>query len=164
MRNAGTSLGLNLGNASQDASQLLLPDPYMAFNFIIEIDGLLVGGFSELTGLESQLQTEEYNEGGVNHFVHKLPGPTTYPNLVLSRGMTLNNLLWLWYYEITQGIIQRKNGSILLLNQRHIPVVWWNVRNAYPVRWSGPTLNAATDAIAIESLELAHEGLSRPLF
>lgn len=162
MRSYGTLPGANLGESLQGAGRLLL-DPYMAFNFIVEIDGLLVAGFSEVSGLESQIQTEEYQEGGVNHFVHKLPGPTFYPNLILSRGLTLDNQLWQWYEDVTQGMIQRKNGSILLLNQLSVPVLWWNVRNAYPVRWSGPTLNAATDAIAIESLELAHEGLSRPL-
>ena len=137
--------------------------PYQAFNFAVEIEGLLVGGFSSVSGLESEVEVEEYREGGVNGFVHKLPGRTSYANLVLSHGLTSASTLWDWYYNTTLGVIQRRNGTIMLLDSRQIPVMWWNFRNALPVRWSGPAFTATSDEIAVESLELAHEGLTKPL-
>jgi phage tail-like protein len=137
--------------------------PYQSFNFAVEIEGLLVGGFSEVSGLDSQVEVEEYREGGVNGFVHKLPVRTSHSNLVLSHGLTSLDTLWNWYYNTTLGAIQRRNGTIMLLDSRQIPVMWWNFRNALPVRWSGPAFSATGDEVAIESLELAHQGLTRPL-
>jgi phage tail-like protein len=137
--------------------------PYQGFNFAVEIEGLLVGGFSEVSGLDSQVEVEEYREGGVNGFVHKLPVRTSHSNLVLSHGLTSLDTLWNWYYNTTLGAIQRRNGTIMLLDSRQIPVMWWNFRNALPVRWSGPAFSATGDEVAIESLELAHQGLTRPL-
>jgi phage tail-like protein len=137
--------------------------PYQTFNFAVEIEGLLVGGFSEVSGLDSEVEVEEYREGGVNGFVHKLPVRTSYSNLVLGHGLTSLDTLWNWYYNTTLGAIQRRNGTIMLLDSRQVPVMWWNFRNALPVRWSGPAFSATGDEVAIESLELAHEGLTRPL-
>ncbi len=105
-------------------------DPYMAFNFLVEIEGLLVGGFSEVGGLESSVKVEEYQEGGLNSYVHKLPGPATCPNLTLSRGLGNVDSLWNWHYDITQGIIERKNGTIMLLDRRGMPAMWWDFRKA----------------------------------
>ena len=164
MRSSGIPLGLNWGaSAAQRGQADLRLDPYMAFNFLIEIEGLLVGGFSEVSGLESRVETEEQREGGVNDFVHHLPRQTTHSNLVLTHGLTDISTLWNWYYNVTQGIVQRKNGTIMLLDRRQIPVMWWNFRNALPVRWTGPQLRADTDTVAFEVIELAHEGLTKPL-
>jgi phage tail-like protein len=137
--------------------------PYQAFNFAVEIEGLLVGGFTEVSGLESDVEIQEYPEGGVNGFVHKLPGRTSHANLVLTRGLTSSSTLWNWYYNTTLGAIQRKNGTIVLLDPQQTPVMWWNFRNAVPVRWTGPTFSAVSDEVGVESLELAHEGLTKPL-
>ncbi len=137
--------------------------PFLTFNFAVEIEGLLVGGFSEVDGLQSEVQVEEYREGGVNGFVHQLPGPTSYANLVLRRGLTGISTLWNWYDSVARGVISRRNGTIVLLDGRHTPVMWWNFRRALPVRWTGPSLNAAGDEVGVESIELAHEGLSTPL-
>lgn len=137
--------------------------PYQTFNFAVEIEGLLVGGFTEVSGLESEVEVEEYREGGVNGFVHKLPARTSHSNLVLSHGLTSLSTLWNWYYDTTQGVIQRRNGTIMLLDPQQVPVMWWNFRNALPVRWTGPTFNAASDEVGVEALELAHEGLTKPL-
>lgn len=165
MTSSGVPLGLSwvpsaAGNWVPGARPL---PPYQAFNFAVEIEGLLVGGFSEVSGLESQVEVEEYREGGVNGFVHKLPGRTSHANLVLSHGLTSVSTLWNWYYNTTLGAIQRRNGTIMLLDPRQIPVMWWNFRNALPVRWSGPTFTATSDEVAVESIELAHEGLTKPL-
>lgn len=138
-------------------------DPYMTFNFVVEIEGLLVGGFSEVSGLESEIATEDYQEGGLNEYTHKLPGPVTYPNLVLTHGLTDVNALWDWYHDVTQGIVERKNGTIMLLDRQGMPAMWWDFRKAYPVKWVGPKFDAgsATD-VAVEQVELVHQGLSKP--
>ena len=138
-------------------------DPYMAFNFVVEIEGLLIGGFTEVSGLESEVEVETYREGGVNRYEHKLPGPATYANLVLSHGLTDIDTLWNWYDNVTKGVIKRKNGTIMLLDRQHVPVMWWDFRNAYPVKWTGPSLNASNGTdVAVEQVELAHEGLRKP--
>lgn len=137
--------------------------PFLTFNFAVELEGLLVGGFTEVSGLESEVGVEEYREGGVNGYVHKLPGPASHANLVLRHGLTSLSTLWNWFYATSHGAIQRRNGTIMLLDARQIPVMWWNFRNALPVRWTGPAFNASSDEVGIESLELAHEGLEAPL-
>jgi len=138
-------------------------DPYVALNFLVEIEGLVVGGFSEVAGLESEIEVTEYREGGLNRFQHTLPGPASYPHLVLTHGLTDIDTLWNWYDAITRGIIRRKNGTIMLLDRRRIPVMWWEFRNAYPVKWSGPHLKADSSAVAVEQVELVHEGLRKPM-
>lgn len=165
MRSSGIPLGLSWlpSTVSNWVPGVRPLDPYMGFNFAIEIEGLLVGGFTEVSGLESQIGVEDYQEGGVNGFVHKLPRQTTHSNLVLKHGLTDISSLWNWHYNATQGIIRRKNGTIMLLDRKQIPVMWWNFRNALPVRWTGPDFNAGSDEIAVESIELAHEGLTKPL-
>lgn len=165
MTSTGVPLGLSwLPSAAANWVPGVRPlEPFIAFNFAVEIEGLLVGGFSEVSGLESTIQVEEYREGGANHFVHKLPGGTTHTNLVLRRGLTAVSTLWNWYDDTTRGTISRRNGTIMLLDRRQLPVMWWNFRNALPVRWTGPSLNAGTDEIAFEAIELAHEGLTKPL-
>jgi phage tail-like protein len=165
MTSTGVPLGLSwlpavAGNRVLGTRPL---QPYLTFNFNVEIEGLIVGGFTEVSGLESSVEVEEYREGGVNGFVHKLPGRTSHSNLVLQHGLTSLSTLWNWYHNTTLGAIQRKNGTIVLLDPQQIPVMWWNFRNAVPVRWTGPTFSAVSDEVGAESLELAHEGLTRPL-
>ena len=165
MMSSGVPLGLSwlpavIGNWVPGARHL---DPFTTFNFAVEIEGLLVGGFSDVSGLDSQIEVEDYQEGGVNGFAHKLPGRTTYSDLELRHGLTAISTLWNWYHNTTRGVIQRKNGSIVLLDERQIPVMWWNFRNAIPVRWAGPTFDAKNDEVGFESISLAHEGLTKPL-
>lgn len=165
MLSSGVGLGLNWGAwALQRWGPGGYLDPHMAFNFAVEIEGLLVGGFSQVSGLASEIETEEYREGGVNDFVHHFPAQTTHSNVLLTHGLTDSSVLWNWYSNVTQGIIHRKNGTIVLLDRQQMPVMWWNFRNAYPVRWSGPDFDAgAADGVAIEVVELVHEGFSKPL-
>jgi len=164
MTSSGIPLGLNWGaSVAQQARPDLRLDPYMGFNFLVEIEGLLVGGFSQVRGIESVVEVETHREGGVNGYVHHLPRQTTHGNLVLVHGMTGISTLWNWHYNLTQGIIQRKNGTIMLMDRGQTPVIWWNFRNALPVRWTGPQLQADSDTVAAETIELAHEGLTRPI-
>lgn len=134
-------------------------DPYLSFNFLVEMEGLLVGGFSEVTGLQAELELHEYREGGVNGYVHRLAGPVRYPsNLVLKRGMTDNQELWLWHRAVREGIIARRNLTVILLDAVREPVRHWHLERAYPVRWIGPELRGDANTVAIETLELAHCG------
>ncbi len=135
-------------------------DPFRAFNFRVEIDGLTVGSFSECSGLTSEGEAVDYREGtDFPLTVRKLMGLRTYTNIVLKRGYTTNNELWAWYKNITNGVADRRNGSIILMDEEHNDVMRWNVENAWINKIEGPTLNATANEVAIESVELIHEGL-----
>ncbi len=153
----------NLKQALAAGSTLSLVghDPYMAYNFAVEIGGVVIGGFSEVSGLSSEINLESYEEGGLNDYVHQFPKHTTYPNLVLSRGLVNIDLFYTWYQATSQGLIQQLNGTILLLNSQQIPVMWWTFKKAYPVKWEGPQFNAGSDEIAVEKIELVHQGISK---
>jgi len=152
--NAAFSLATNLLGVRND--------PYHAFKFFVEIEGILAGGFSECTGLLVETEFFDYREGGQNDFVHRFAGPTKYPPLILKHGLTMIDGLWSWHQDVTQRIIKRKNGSIYLMNKQGIPVMWWDFKDAFPVKWTGPDLRAESGAVAFESIELTHRGLSKP--
>ena len=134
-------------------------DPYRSFNFLVEIDGVTVAGFSEVSGLTAETEVIEYRTGSMLGGARKLPGLTKYANITLKRGMTQNLELWNWYKNVVEGKTDRRSGSIVLLNEAHQEVLRWNVVDAWPRKWDGPALNARHNEIAIETLELAHEGL-----
>jgi len=137
-------------------------NPYLAFNFLVEIDGLIKGGFRQVNGLESFIDIKEYAEGGRNEFLHQLPGPRKYPKLVLSRGLTDSDVLWKWYDDTSLGIIVRRNVTIILRDEQTNPVMSWDVLGALPVKWVGPTFHASTASdVAIESIEMVHKGIVR---
>ncbi|MBX3158030.1 MAG: phage tail protein [Deltaproteobacteria bacterium] len=139
-------------------------DPYHAVNFLVEIDGLITGGFSKVDGLESAIETQDYVEGGRNDYVHKVLKGTTYVPLVLSHGITDVDTLWSWHERTRRGVIQRKNGTLMLLDARHMPVMWWNFAQALPVKWVGPSFDASSDAtVGIERIELVHRGITKPI-
>ena len=136
-------------------------DPYLGFRFLVEIEGLIVGGFSEVSGLQAETEFEEVREGGVNHHVHKLPKITKYPNLVLKRGITDSTLLWQWYQDVVRGMLTRMGIYVMLLDEVGSVIWMWSFIDAYPVRWTGPEMRADSSAVAIEALELAHNGFVR---
>lgn len=157
------SLGLNA--AFSVATNLLgvRADPYQGFNFLVEVEGLLAGGFSECTGLQVETEVFDYREGGRNDYVHRFAGPTKYPPLILKHGVTLIDGLWGWHQELVQDRkVTRRSGTVYLLDKQQIPVMWWDFKEAFPVKWSGPDLRADAATVAIESVELSHRGLSRP--
>jgi phage tail-like protein len=155
------AIGANIGLSIAAGLSGLRIDPYQSCNFVIEIEGLLVGGFSECTGLQIEVEMHEYREGGQNAFIHRFAGATKHPPLVLKHGLSPIDGLWGWHQDVASGNIQRRNGTIYLLNSQQVPVLWWNFREALPLKWSGPELNADKALIAIESVELAHRGLTR---
>lgn len=135
-------------------------DPYLGFNFAVEVDSMVVGGFSEVAGLDADIEVEEYREGGVNEYMHKRAGPVRYSsNLVLKRGVSEAAGLWSWYADVLQGKIKRKTVAIVLLDSACEEKRRWSFQRAYPVKWNGPHLKAVTGEVAVESVELTHEGL-----
>jgi phage tail-like protein len=135
-------------------------DPYKAFNFLVEIDGVAVAAFSEVSGLESETAVIEYRTGS-DGTLRKLPGLTKFANLVLRRGITQDRDLWNWRQAVVTGDVQRRNGSVILLDDQRNEVVRWNFAAGWPCKWQGPALNAKNNEVAIETLEIAHEGLER---
>ena len=134
-------------------------DPYKVFNFIVEIDGIGAAGFTECSGLSTITDVIEYREGNERGGTRKLPGLTKFTNIVLKRGMTRSRDLWNWRKTVIDGAVERKSGVIVLLADNHTPVGRFRFRNGWPAKWEGPPLNAKSNEVAIESLEIAHEGL-----
>lgn len=136
-------------------------DPYRSFNFRVEIDGLTVGSFSECSGLMSDGDAVEYREGtDVPLTVRKLVGLRKYSNITLKRGYTQNPELWNWYRNIVNGVADRRNGSIILMDEERNDVMRWNIENAWINKIEAPSFKASGNEVAIESVEIVHEGLT----
>jgi phage tail-like protein len=135
-------------------------DPYKSFNFRVEINGIAHAAFSEVTGLDSETAVIEYRAGGEN-VVRKLPGLTKFGNIVLRRGVTQDAELWNWRKSVVEGNIDRRNGSVVLLDDKRNEVVRWNFHDGWICKWDGPAFNAKANEVAIETIEIAHEGLER---
>jgi phage tail-like protein len=119
-----------------------------------------VAGFSECAGLDASLEVFEIKEGGVNDHVWKCPTRAMHGNITLKHGVIyLYDDLWSWHYEFVKGTGKRKDGIITLMDDQRRPAKVWKFAKGLPVKWVGPGLNASQSAIAIESLEIAHEGL-----
>jgi phage tail-like protein len=134
-------------------------DPYRNFSFLVEIDGIT--GLLRVHWLWASTDPIEYREGGETKTVRKLPGLTKYTNVTLKWGLTDSKELYNWYRDVVNGKIQRKNGSIILLDLEGQEKVRWNFFEAWPSKWDGPDFNAKGNDIAIETLELATERIER---
>ncbi len=134
-------------------------DPFRSFNFAVEIDGLARAGFRECSGLDASQDPIEYREGTEGLTMRKLPGLNKYSNITLKWGMTDDHELWDWRKKAMTGKVERKNGSIVLLDDTGAEKMRWNFREAWPTKWTGPSFNATGNEVAIETLEIAHEGL-----
>jgi phage tail-like protein len=117
------------------------------------------GGFAECSGLELSIQPEEYKEGGNNGGVLKFASRVTWTNLALKRGITTSTDLWDWHFEFIEGHGRRRDGVIILLDAARNPAQAWYFRRGLPVKYSGPSLNATQNNVAIEAIEIAHEGI-----
>ncbi len=120
---------------------------------------IAVGGFSECQGLEASMKIEEFNEGGNNGAVLKFPGRVSWTNITLKRGVAGNSSLWDWSYGFVQGRGKRRDGVIVLLNEMMVPNNIWYFRRGLPLKYSGPQMNATQNNVAVESIEIAHEGI-----
>lgn len=137
----------------------LVIDPYMSFRFVVVIEGIIEAGFSEVSGLQVNTQVEDFREGGVNNYVHKLPKETTFENLTLKKGLADYSQLWIWHKDVVNGKIKRKTIHIFMsdYNITGIPR-YWSFKEAYPIKWTGPELKAEGSAVAFETIEFAHHG------
>jgi phage tail-like protein len=138
-------------------------DPYLAFRFEVRLDGLAVAGFSECSGLQLEIEVQDYPEGGMNTFVRKFPGRVKQTNITLKRGI-VDREMWDWYYDLTQGRLTMRNGSVRIRDPANEQIqVEWHFRDAFPCKWVGPDLNASQNNVAIESVEICHQGLERTI-
>jgi phage tail-like protein len=134
-------------------------DPYSAFNFVVEIDGVIVGGFAECSGLTTETNIIEYRNGN-DPFTRKEVGQPKFTQVILKRGYTDSRELWEWRKLVITGRTQRKSGTIQLLDEARQPALTWDFREGWPSKWEGPALNAKNNDVAIETLEIAIEELS----
>jgi len=151
-------------------------DPYLNFQFRLELNNIQVAGFAECAGLQMETKVFEYNEGGRNDTTLKFPQTTTYGNITLKRGITLSNDLIEWHLDIVAGRFERNPRpprdatrprlpnqnraiAIILQDELGLDVKRWTLINAFPVKWIGPDLKANATEVALETLELAHEGI-----
>jgi phage tail-like protein len=152
-------------------------DPVMGYNFLISlldtssalaftatlltsaVTDLLLGGFTECSGLEMSLDVEEYREGGRNGEVLKFPTRVQWGNVTMKKGVGVSTALWDWHYSFAEGRGSRRDGLVILQNDLHIPNNIWYFRRGLPVRYIGPAMNASQSHVAIESIEIAHEGI-----
>lgn len=136
-------------------------DPYLNGNFLVQIDGITSASFSEVSGLEADIEVIEYRSGDAKQAaVQKLPGLHKFTNITLKRGLVQDLSLWNWMQTVLNGTVQRANVSIVLLDQSRNPVWRWNLTNAWPCKWSGPILKAESDEVALETLEICYENLT----
>jgi phage tail-like protein len=135
-------------------------DPYQHFNFLVEIDGVTRAGFTECTGVTTDTDVIEYREGSDPMLsVRKLAGLRKYTNITLKRGYTQDKSLWEWRKKIINGVVERRSADIVLLDEARNEVLRWRVRDAWISKWESGPFNAMTSEIAIETIELAHEGI-----
>lgn len=134
-------------------------DPYAQYNFIVEIDGVTRAGFTEVGGLTTEQDAIDYRDGNETATVRKLPGLRKYSNITLKRGFTQDKELWQWRKTTIDGLTERRSGSIVLLDEARNEVLRWNFSEGWIIKWEGPALKATANEIAIESLEIVHEGL-----
>ena len=144
---------------AQNDSQTKTKDPVPTCRFYVDISGVAQAVFTEMSGLQLETEVMDYAEGGENGFVHKLPGRTKVGNLTLKRGVTKSGEFFKWYKELLGGTITPKNVSVVMFDVKGEEVMKWDFKNAYPVKWTGPQFSADGKTVAIETLELAHEGL-----
>jgi phage tail-like protein len=161
----GKSAALTGKSAKESPSNMAVDsyqrhDPYLGFRFLVEIDGLIGAGFCEVSGLQSQIETEPYREGGVNDFVHQLPTGTQYTSLTLKKGVVDHTLLQ-WHRKAVHGDIQRKSLRVVILDNHGIEAQAWTVKDAFPVQWQGPQLRSDQDVVAVEAVELSHQGIEK---
>jgi phage tail-like protein len=137
-------------------------DPYANYNFVVEMDGQIVAGFREMSGMDSKIEVIPYREGGEKYLpTRQLPGKVTYSNIVLKTGVTDDTQLYDWHKQFVTNdpAAKRKLIRIVLQDRSGNEKKSWKVREAWPANWLGPTFNAEAHDVAIQTLELAHEGI-----
>ncbi len=135
-------------------------DPYAASNFVVQIDGISVAGFSEVSGLSTETDVIEYRNGDEDITVRKLPGLRKFTNISLKRGMTKSMDLWKWRQTVMQGKTERKSGTIILQDEARKQALKWEFKAGWPSKWEGPSLNAKNNEVSIETMEITCEDIN----
>ena len=135
--------------------------PYGRFRYEVEIDGIAAGGFSEVTGFDASIDVMEYREGDMVQTPMKIPGLKKYGNITLKKGLADSRALYDWLDEGVTGEVNRKTITITLLDAAKTAVASWRVLHAWPIQYTAPGCNATSSEVAVESLEIAHEGMTR---
>jgi phage tail-like protein len=137
-------------------------DPYQQFNFLVEIDNVKRAGFMECSGLTTDTDLIDYREGAdIALNVRKISGLRKYTNIVLKRGYTQDKELWDWRKKIINGQMERRSADIILLDEARDEALRWRIREAWISKWESGPFNAKTNDVAIETVELVHEGLEQ---
>ncbi len=129
-----------------------------ACRFYVQVDGVSQAVFSEVSGLGMEVTVEDVEEGGNNAFVHKLPGRCKVGNVTLKRGLTNSKDFLRWSYNMAYGTIEPKQVTVIMYNVNGKEAMRWTFNRAFPVKWTGPQFKADDASVAIESIELAHDG------
>jgi phage tail-like protein len=155
MMNNGSMPGMK-GNATGKRS-----DPYPAYNFLVEIEGIIAGGFQEVTGLTVETTVDRRVFGGEHDREYVFITGTKYTDLTLKRGLSDVDALWKWFNDVAHGIVKKKNVSIILRDHSANQVMRWDFIKAFPIKWEGPSLNASSATIAAETVVLVHQGIRK---
>jgi phage tail-like protein len=145
---------------------IIRDDPYAAYNFQVIVtnvsdDGVAAtGAFNEVSGLELEIPPIEYRTGAENITVRKIPGLIKHTNITLKRGITGSMNFWSWIVEALNGKVRRTSGSIVMLDENRQEVMRWNFDRGWPTKYTGPSLSAGKNEIAMETLVLAVESIS----
>jgi phage tail-like protein len=144
---------------------VIRPDPYSGYSFLVTVTGISddglssAGSFSEVSGMEFEVSRIEYRTGSEPATVRMMRGLVKYTNIICKRGVTGDLNFWNWILAGVNGQVQRADGSIVLRDENQQEVMRWNLRRAWPCKYTGPSLNAANNEIAMETLEICHEGI-----
>jgi phage tail-like protein len=130
------------------------------YSFVVNIEGKILGAFREVSGLDVGLEVVDFSEG-TGGVLRKVPGRPKYSNIVLKRGFTGDTQLYDWFTEFSETPTQRWAGDVVMMDHMNHEVARWNFENAWPSKVSGPRLNRDNNEVAIESIELVHEGMTR---
>lgn len=136
------------------------PEPYSGLNFEVTVEGISPDGsavgatFKEVSGFDSTMEVIEYRSGRDGLYMTKIPGLNKHGNVTLKWGANGTALFWNWILAAMNGQVQRANGSIKLFDENRTEVMRWNFTDAWPTKYTGPSLNAATNEVGIETLEL----------
>jgi phage tail-like protein len=152
------------GTRSVNNSDAFARPPYSG-KFLFEVDGLQIGSFTEVDGLQAEVAVEDLEEGGQNQFVHRLPGRMTWPNITFKRGVTDSDNLFAWLqasagdeFGRNGNKLERKSAAVTLVSDKGERLRAWELAAAFPVRWRGPSFAATSTELASEELEIAHHG------
>ena len=134
-------------------------DPAPEYKFYVEIDGLVEGSFAECSGFRAEREILSYKEGGVNSYVHKLPGRVSYGDITLRKGVMFSIEFWEWFETgMADGAIKSRDMTIIQYSSYfNLPARWYNIIKAYPVSWEASSLRADSNQVAMESLTLTFE-------